>query len=281
VLSTLRIERAFVLFARTCTVICLIFAMRSSAFAACHAPHYRTGHVWEDSHSAVMINISIEMSDFAPSKLVCLAQTLKERYGPQRQIEVLIFSTRAAAEHYTMPLSGDSVLPRTAWAMQLYATYFFHPDKHEEYLYVTPNPAKSHIGSAFDDRIDLPVTSTPACKFQISGRCLLAFGDIEYPQDARKAQASGSITVTATIARNGEVENASVAEPRPVSMENELARVALDNLKTWRFETAPRRDDIRITYSYVIDPSPGDGRTSVKMDLPNHVVVTGTTSSSQ
>jgi TonB family protein len=225
-----------------------------------------------------MMNISIPMSDFAPNRLVCLAQTLKERYGEQRGIEVLIFSTRAAAMHYTMPLSGDSVKPRVNWAARMYATYFFHPDKHEEYLYLTPDPMRPSIDSPLVTRIDLPVTNLPACPLRINGRCLVALEDIEYPNEALKAKMSGTVTLTGIVSREGKITHIQVAEANssPAEGKDLLVREAANNLSTWHLEEARQVESVRITYSFVIDSSlPRRGQVDVQLALPNQVTIRG------
>jgi TonB family protein len=276
VLSNPKTSRPVAPDARTLAVACLVLAfLPSPSPAACDAPRYRVGHVWEASKSNLMMNISVRMSDFVPEKLVCLAQTLKDRYRDGKELEFLIFSTHTAAIHYTMPLSGDSHSKRTPWAMQLYATYFFHPDKNEEYLYLTSNPAKSFIGSPFDVRIDLPAAAIPPCKFQLNNRCLLAFANIEYPQAAKKAKGNGEITVTATVRRDGKISDAKIAQQQASSLsaEKELADTALENIKSWQFEKTTHSDNIRVTYSYVISTS-HEETPGMKLELPNRVVIT-------
>jgi Gram-negative bacterial TonB protein C-terminal len=255
-------------------LIWLILGMTTSASPNCEAPHYREGYVWEDSESALMMNVSIPMAEFAPDRLTCLAQSLKARYGQQRGLTILIFGTPAAAAHYKMPFQGDSLNPHHTWAAQMYAIYFFKPDKQEEYLYLTPDPLRSNVGSPFVTRIDLPATTPTRCKFQIYGRCLLAFEDIRYPGDALKMGLSGKVTLSATIARDGTIAGVHVfkIDIAPPEEKDVLVREPIANLRTWRLEPAAHQDALRITFSYVIDSADPTGNdTDLTLDLPNEV----------
>jgi Gram-negative bacterial TonB protein C-terminal len=276
VLSRVRIDHALGIEARVFLIFCLTLGTAASAFAACPAPHYRPGYVWEDSQSTIMMNVSIRMADFAPDRLICLTQTFKERYGVQRKIKILIFSTRAAAEQYTMPFAGDSAKTRVNWAARMYASYFYTPDTHEEYLSITPDPLKSDVGSPFVSRIDLPIVNPPPCKFQIHGRCLLALDDIDYPSEALKERVSGKLRLTGTIDREGKVTGIRVAQANatPTEKAGLLTEAAVQNLGTWRLEEAKQQDALQITLTYVIDSSlPHRGDVQVKIASPNEITV--------
>jgi hypothetical protein len=177
--------------------------------ADCRAPNYRLGHIWEDSPSTIMENISIRTADFAPERPVCLAAALRQRYSSRKDVTVLIFSSYYAAKHYTSPSSGDWICvghcgkPPAYWAVDNHASYSFDADKHVEEILLTP------LGQtrAFATKINLPVATIPPCTLELAGRCLLSLANIEYPGDALKAKTSGRIVLKGVISRDGRVEH--------------------------------------------------------------------------
>lgn len=257
-------------------ILPLLFVLTSgTCFAGnCSVPKYREGHVWEDTPSSLMMNISIRIADFAPARLVCLAKALQRRYSDRTQISIPIFSSRAAAKHYTHVFGGDFVgKPRVMWELQMHALYSFDADKRQDYMAIMP------FGSSgqFETRINLPATVIPKCTLEITDRCLLALDDLKYPWDALNTKASGTVTVVGVIARDGMVKDVALApEPNPGEIHGLLVEAALKNLKTWRFETASHSDPIRIAYSYIIETSGSAGHTSFQFDLPRKVEIRGT-----
>lgn len=250
--------------------LALLFILSSWACfgVVCRAPSYREGHVWEDSPSSIMMNISIPMRDFAPERLVCLAAALKQRYSNRKQISILMFSNYAGAKRYTTPNEQESVKPHVIWSGQNHAIYSLDADKHEEYVEILP------MGQyrSFETRISLPITSIPRCTLEIAGRCLLAVSRIEYPWNALKAKVSGTVTMEAVIARDGTVIRVRSIGP---GVQPLLVNAALQNLRTWHFGTGPHQDAIRVSYSYTIDSSGTAGQWSFQFDLPRKVEIRG------
>lgn len=74
-------------------LVCLILLLVQISFAQCKPPKYRKGFVLADSKSRVWMGISIQLEDFAPEKLVCLAAALKKHYHDSKEINILIFSS--------------------------------------------------------------------------------------------------------------------------------------------------------------------------------------------
>jgi hypothetical protein len=241
--------------------------------ADCQAPAYREGHVWEDSPSTIMMNISLQMSDFAPNRLICLAGVLKHKYSDRKEILVFMFSSYEAAKNFTAPLYGDSFKHRVNWSLWEHGSYSFDADKGEEMVYVMP------FGEAyrsFNTVIKLPVTSIPPCRLEIASRCLLALNAIDYPWNTLKTRRSGAVTLEAAIARDGTITAVKSAGAGPSGQEQaSLINAAIQNLKSWRFETASRRDTIRIVYSFTIDTSGTLGQPSLQFDLPDKVEIRG------
>jgi len=121
-------------------------------------PKYRVGHIWEDAPSSIMMNISMRKADFTPSRLICLAGALKQKYASRKHINILMFTDHRAAERYTAPFTGDSPLPRTNWALRKHADYIFDVDAGEDTIYIRhfdePNAAHSgKVSADVDDRV--------------------------------------------------------------------------------------------------------------------------------
>jgi hypothetical protein len=264
---------------------CLAAVMGGSAAASCEAPPFSTGQVWEESKSTVLAAISIRIADFAPQRLVCLAEALKQKYSGRERIDILIFSSREAARRYSpgqadyaKPIKrhGNAYDPHWFFARQLHASYSYNAAKREEYIDL--KPLGSDGQGPYDTRIKLPVSAAPRCRYEMSGRCLLALEDIVYPTDALKDKVSGTITLAGTIAREGNMTGVRLAEPNALPTERAelLTKAALQNLTTWRFEEAPKSDAFRITFSYAIDPSVlHRGEVDVNVALPNQVTIRG------
>lgn len=265
--------------------IVIIAATGGSAAAKCEPPRYNIGQVWEQSTSAVLMSASLRVADFSPQRLVCLAEALKEKYAGRNHIDILIFSSLDAARRYspaqadyatTIEKNGKAYDPHWFFARQLHAKYFYDGAQQEEYIDIKPMGSDGQ--GPYDTRIKLPVAATPHCRFEINHRCLLALEDIVYPGDALKEKVSGAVTLTGTIARDGQTIVIQVAgvNARPNEKTELLSKAALQNLKTWRFEEAHNQDALRITFSYVIDPSlPHRGEVGVKLALPNQVTISG------
>jgi len=256
---------------------CLTLLLVQISFAQCKPPKYRKGFVLEDSKRAVWMGISIQLEDFAPEKLVCLAAALKKRYHDSKETNILIFSSHWAARHFDPPsVNHMSPVPEQYKAEeQLRGAYYYNTDKHEECLETTPKGWTNSL-KAFYTRIDLPVVSKPQCRLQINGRCLIALDDIEYPFDAKKGRVTGTVTLTGTIDSRGIMTGVVIAETNitPVERKILLENEALENIKTWRFEKSEHQDPFRITYSYLIDAPKGyEGMTEVQPELPDHVYI--------
>jgi len=260
---------------------CLAFGTGTYAVASGGVPRYRTGIVWEDSKSKVVMQISIRLDDFAPGKLVRLAELLKDRYRDHEYIGILIFSSHYAAVHCNPVPYGDGSRTREgdrsqSCLEQLHANYSYDAKKSEEHLDIIPGRGAVD-GGTWATRIDLPLVGTPQCRLQINGRCLIALSDFLYPSDALKTKASATITLTGTITQRGSMDDVRIVEAvtNPRDERGLFVKEALHNLRTWRFEGAPRRDGVRITYRYAIDASLAPGGKNVQFALPDEVVISG------
>jgi hypothetical protein len=264
---------------RKLLVGCFILGTVVYASAACEAPSYRKAKVWEESKAEIMMDVSIDLSDFAPDRLVCLAEAIRQTYKEHDEVDVYIFSSYEAAERYfpagTVDVDFGSDLSR--WESEFHAYYYYN--SREQRGFIDLMPVGGVKGSAFGGRIDLPVSGRPQCGVQINGRCLIALSDIEYPPKALHASVSGEVTLTGRVDRNGFIHEVSLA--KSVASGGRKGRRALEtesfqNLSTWHFAMADREDIIRITFSYIIDRSYAfSGQTELTFTPPDQVVMKG------
>jgi hypothetical protein len=240
-------------------------------YGQCHPPSFRIGPTLAESASELIMNIDIPYQDFAPSSLLCLATSLRERSNGRSTIIVSIFSSHKASFGTVGFLSGqEDPLEAYAALTHLHARYNFFAETHEEYIEILPaGVISTHSKQPYETRIDLPVETTPHCKLEIDGRCLIALQQFPYPADLLKWQPSGSVTLAATITRAGKVDHIRVVKAESIS-----ASAAVQNLTSWRLEPGPRDESIQITYSYAIDNSLRrmDGM-QVQWALPNAVSI--------
>jgi TonB family protein len=265
-------------------VLAVLLWLPACLAADCQPPSYRKGFVWEDTPSTIMMNISLSIDDFAPARLVCLAESLKQRYSDRRQISVLMFSSHAGARHFTAPFRAPDVGRSTNWGLQHHAGYLFDAGTKEDAVIIAPfGDPEPHFAfgerhSSFNTRIDLPVPVVPPCTLELSDRCLLALDRVGYPRAALQAKVSGTVTMEAAITREGKVRDVRTAgrAVRPSESENLLVKAALQNLRTWRFESGRDQIPFRIVYSYVLEASHGPVcQTGLHFELPHRVEIRG------
>jgi TonB family protein len=249
--------------------------------AQCRVPRYAIARVMNTAGaSRVTVMASVALTDLSLSGLVCLAKDIRKEYQKKTKVSFLLFSSASAAEHYYGDIEVGDTSPsrgpagRVDYEKQLRAVYEYDAATSEEYVAIKPF---GFLGpTAGDTRIDLPITGAPHCQLEVNGRCLLALDDVTYPEAAYTAARRGGVTLTATITRAGAMDAVAVADggDHGSSAAMDFARQALENLKTWHFESAKQEDRLRITYTYEIDRSlsPQAGAV-VRFRLPSQVVV--------
>jgi hypothetical protein len=207
-----------------------------------------------------------------------LAQVLKQRYHDRSSLDVLIFSSHDAAKKWIV-LTMHSGPQAFKWETYFHGAYSYDPLLHEEYINISPDPLQSQIGSRTETQINLPIVGPPQCKIQLNGRCLLVLPAIwPFRHEAVWDREWGSVALAGKVAPNGRIGDIRVVESLLSAGENGdfLKKVAIQNLKAWRFEAASHPDAIRMTYEYRYTPPGPAGRTwqmPVKMELPDKSVV--------
>lgn len=250
-----------------------IVILGGSAFGACEGPAYRVGRIWEDGAAKVVLDVSISIEDFAPSRLICLATALKRDY-PRRNVQAFIFSSFEAAMGF-IPI--DFELPREvrAYGFKLHGRYVYDKEQRIEYLTINPDghSVSGDSDSLLETRIALPITVTPTCKLAMRDRCLLEFDHIYYPPVDTWGDVSGRVTLTGIVEENGIMTGVSVisAKSDPHKEQRRLADFALKNLSTWRFESAKRKDQVHITY--VFKRAGREVSGVVRYRLPDEVLI--------
>ena len=255
---------------RILAVTCITLTLAICAFAQCQVPNYLQGATLFDSKSEIITNISIDLQDFTPDKLACLARSLKERYRGRDSIIVSIFSSQAAATYLVsavLPLEPDA--QDYEMFKQFHASYRFRADIHDHYVLLMPDPMIDSPGAPINTKIDLAIATVPPCKLQIDNRCVLNLDHIDPPRD----ETPGSVTLTAEIERAGSVSDVHVVETNKDSSgaQKSLADFALQNLKSWRFEGSQNKNDIRIVYSLERVTTPLEHGINVQFMLPDRV----------
>ena len=227
--------------------------------------------------------VSISHSDFAPTRLVCLAGSFRRRFVSQNNITILIFSSADAAKRY-VPYQPEfesakgekqqKLQSHSYWVEQLHGFYSFNSQKNEEYIDLRPQGSERE--TPYDTRIDLPAVTTPKCRVELSGRCLLAME--RYPIGGLKLRASSSFILQGVLTRDGRMTGirSSNTDDIAATDRNYLVHEAITYLKTWHFESAQREDAFRISFAYVIDPLLAERNAiDVKLALPDQVTIRG------
>jgi hypothetical protein len=255
--------------------VCLLLTFSLVAHGQCVAPKFRKGAIWKNSDSAIEMQISMRPIDFGPKKLVCLAESLRNRYRDRKTITFYIFSSDVAAKNWFPQQEQTKESAEMEAAMR--GAYFYDADKHQEYIVIMPGPRKSRGEAPFDTRIDLPVSGKPECRLEMAGRCVLQLQDPDYPVGALKGKTSGTVTLVGRIARNGAPTHLHTATEANIPSTNDVfVNMALENLRTWRFEPSEHENELRIIYSFKIDSSlTYKNQVNVEFVPPDQMVIKG------
>jgi hypothetical protein len=98
----------------------------------------------------------------------------------------------------------------------------------------------------------------------------MALAAYRYPDERRHEEFWATATLTGRIDRSGRI--VSIRQTDDAHASREFLREALRNLRTWRFETAPRDDAIEFVFGYP-GPDRRPGTIDVYLDLPPYLTV--------
>jgi len=260
----------------TCHLACMVFCIASSAAACDKPPRYVVGPFGWDNGKDVVVALAIQPADFTRNQLICLSEALKRRYPDYHAIDALIFDSKEAAMAYSGPQLVEDIPAHRAIVRRMHAIYHYDRRRGEESIVITPLGMERN--GPFDMQIDLPAAGQVACKYNIRDRCLVALQDFEYPAAALTEGATGTVTLSARVGRDGAFSDVSVvrAAISETRWRQALTSSAVANLRTWRVEPGPREHRIRITFSYESDTSSlRRGEFEVTLSLPEAVVIRG------
>jgi TonB family protein len=189
---------------------------------------------------------------------------------------VLFFSSvLAARQFHGIPVESGYPPKWQEWARDLHAMYSVDADKREESLEILP--MGSETPPALRTTIRIPHIGPFHCGIQVTGRCAIAIMErITYPESALKAGATGQVTLSSTITRDGQLTRTRVMVKRFRSTREEsvLLNAARQDLNTWKFDASEHNDTIQVTYSFQIDRSLSHGATpQVEWNSPGQVTV--------
>lgn len=251
--------------------ICLVFAS-SALWGQCKPPRYKRGRTYKTSQSEIMMQVSIEPSELAPGRLVCLAESIKRKYPGKRSIWVTIYDEATAAKR-ALPLTVEASPGELETATHMHAVYRYDANKGEEYIELFPDWREKR----YVTRINIPPPSAIQCTLQAANRCVLSLAHIDYPWEARKQELSGRVSLGGAVTANGTVRDVTVTDAESNSKEGKslLVEAAQANLKSWRFEPGVEDFPIHITYTYRLVSSPFfEHGVDTQISLPNDVVIT-------
>jgi hypothetical protein len=256
---------------RTFGVVSLALALNLCAFAQCNVPHYRQGLTLVNSKNEIITNISIRLQDFAPNRLVCLARSLRRRYQDRQSIVVSIFSSHEAATHSIGLLRQEYTSRDVEMFVQNHAKYSYEAKTGDDYILLTPDPMIGDPSALINTKFDLSASTIPPCNLRIGDRCLLAFDHIRVPNQ----QVPTTVVVSGQIDPDGSVSQVRIAnaESNPSDPERAFAHLAVQNLKSWRFERMGRTDALRIDFSIEHVVTPLEHGVNVKFKLPDEVTI--------
>lgn len=268
----------------------MLLFIGKDAHAQCAPPIYFTIRSFVNQQErAGSVYIWIPALEFTFDKVLCLSQTLNARYPQWNDIVVLFFSSEAAAARFDVspmtifveaarPDGGAVTEQIDDFRRELRAIYAMDHAKNENYLTMTPlglNAWGSYDTEPFETKIDLPISGTPRCHTELGKRCVLALEPIRFPDQLLEARASGTVTLTGQIRREGTVADVQVAEAVASSSlaRDLLISNAVENLKTWWAEPSRNEDAFRITYTYAIDSLMPRGKLEVRFGSPQVITI--------
>jgi TonB family protein len=244
----------------------------AAAHAQCRAPTYVVALNFIAPHGSIgTMQVSVDPADVTVETLVCLARILRVEHPEWTDVFVPILDSYEAARSFQPDMSMNLENWRPSDDKHVRAVYFLDSKPAREYLQFTPlGWEQTYPTGDFGTRIDFLAADAvnPRCPVAFGDRCLMALAAYRYPDERRKENVFGSVTLTARIARSGEV----VAIRNTATTGGAgLVREAMQNLRSWRFEPAPHEDAIEITYNYISDLEIPPGTVTVQLESPNLV----------
>jgi TonB family protein len=242
---------------RHCTFIALLLLPHSaSAASAQECKPISFEQVRQDigpRNGIGVARIVLRVEDVTLENLVCLQQTLKAAHRDWTSVDVLVFTSRAAAVSFNFGV--DTIVG--AFERELRALYWIGASQAGDSLILTPLGWQLLQGEDYNTVVMFPVEQTPRCRIRLNRRCVLALERIRYPLEALRHSASGTVTLSGTIDKQGNPNHVEVAavDVAGAAQRDVLIESALDNLRTWRLEPSLEEESFRVTFTFSLDPS--------------------------
>lgn len=233
----------------TLVVVCTL-TLASHAADQCRSPRYQIAGGF-----GAAVHIALQRSDFTVAKLVCLAQSVTLQSATGERPPIFIFDSASAAGEY-QPQRYHFTPTTAASFRHLRALVDRRATDGHEILIITPFGFRD-VGD-YDTIIELPPTTAPRCRLALDSRCLIALEPVANQGETQSLKFTGNVTLSGIVSREGGVTRISVDEANSSSAEGKawLVREAMNNLRTWWLEAAPREGSVRVTYNFGTGVSP-------------------------
>jgi TonB family protein len=197
------------------------------------------------------IYVSVDRDDVTLAKLVEQARELRAANASGWRGFIAFFTSRYAAQTFTM---NDLVDPPPRYkesAREFLA--FYEVETGREFLTVFPFGDYREFEVA---RVPIDGVRLPQCEFRLAARCLFRLDTME-----SAAGMTGTVTLEARATRKGKLERLRVVDSssEQSKQDEQLARAALANAKSWWLDPSRSEQDVRITYVFgaaTIVPNP-------------------------
>lgn len=237
--------------------------------AECTVPMFQPGRVLVKVEQTLELSISVRTEDIAPTRLECLINSFRKEYSGFKRLKVFVFTDPDAAKYYSGAIRvGDMRAPHSVneariqdpgWiANKLHAIYSFNAQTHQNSLRL--KPTGSDLNKPEDTVLNLPLTHLNTCRVLLKNRCALAMDPIEYPEFAKLSQASGQVTATGIVKKNGAITNITVVNSASsiVGAETGFEAAVVKHLQTWHVDEGSE-ESFQIVVSFKIDRSIPNG----------------------
>jgi hypothetical protein len=273
----LTITDGWIFLNRVIVIVAILMVVTACARGiTCVTPVYDKGAVFVDTSESLIMNLSVKEEDVAPEALRCLVKAIKAEYKGRTEVGLFIYDSAKVAKAYLPVMAyqevADGLGNKREDARSLRASYEYgHGDEH-----LTILPLGLSANNSFDARIDLLDGGAAKCKIQAGQRCLVKLEEPGFFKEIHKKDFGVSIVLGGTVFPDGSVRDVRVIEEkRDASKMTKIERYLCRNLRTWRFVRSGGKNEVRITYRFVLDRTMGEGREEVEVVSPGEIVIKG------
>jgi len=257
--------------------ICLSASPSSAASPSpCTPPRYEIVKTrWDQNErDGISMSVAIDLRDFAPERLLCLADSLAARYKRDKFVDIDFFSSRDAA---LTCLPDIPLVDAVVQCPQRHAEYRFNAKQHSILMLPMGNPE----GDAYTS-VDLPARTLRPCRLEIAHRCFLELTAPDHEYETLAALISATVVVSGTIDRSGRAEAFEIRVATAKNVRNEKApadpvvRTVIESVRSWRLEESERETPFNVRFEFDITDDLSE--SSLEFRLPHRVIVRATPS---